>query len=70
MNDLFIPLSDVQDGYNYSLEAFDDRNNSCGGCRTKSKDDLRKMYNLWKERYPSTMNLRYVFKKDDKQIAI
>ena len=67
----FVFLSDNNPEYIYSLEVYDDRNQSCGGCRTRTKDDLRAMNNLWKERYPTTMmGLRYIYKKEDKLITL
>lgn len=65
----FIMLSENSPEYVYSLEAYDDRNRPCGGCRTKNKDDLRAMNNLWKETY-SLSNLRYVYKKNDTVINL
>ena len=55
--------------YPYTLEAYDYGNKPSGGCRCKSKDDLRTMYQLWKETY-GVYNLKYYFKKNDKEILL
>ena len=55
--------------YQYSLEAYDDRNRDCSGCRTRNKEDLKSMYQLWKELY-GTLNLKYTFKKGEKVIEL
>lgn len=65
----FIMLSETNPEYTYSLEAYDDLNRSCGGCRTKSKEDLKAMNNLWKELY-GLLNLRYIYKKNDTVINL
>lgn len=65
----FIMLSETNPEYIYSLETYDDRNHSCGGCRTKNKEDLKAMNNLWKELY-GLLNLRYIYKKNDTVINL
>ena len=60
----FIMLSETNPEYIYSLEAYDDLDRSCGGCRTKSKEDLKVMSNLWKELY-GLLNLKYIYKKNN-----
>ena len=69
----YIPLwlaSSDQDilAYPYSLEAYDHGKPS-GGCRTKNKEDLRSMYQIWKETY-GTIELKYIFKKGEKVIEL
>ena len=64
----FIFLSENEPGYDYTMEVFDE-GKPTGGCRTKNKDDLKAMYNLWKETY-GTMFLKYIFKKGDKVITL
>ncbi len=53
----------------YRLEAYDDRGNPCGGRSAKSREELKDIYKLWQERYP-TLGLRYVFYKNDKRITL
>ena len=67
----FLTLEESPEGnpeYPYSLEAWEyDR--PSGGCRCKSKDDLKAMYQLWKETY-GTINLKYYFKKGEQVIQL
>lgn len=55
--------------YPFTLEAYDYGDKPSGGCRCKTKDDLKLMYQLWKEVY-GIYNLKYVFKKLDKEIVL
>lgn len=59
---------EVNQNYPYSLEAWEYEKPS-GGCRCKSKEDLRTMYTLWKEVY-GTFNLKYMFKYLNQQINL
>lgn len=65
----FITLDKDNPVYMYSLEAIDDRNRECGGCRTRNKEDLRLMYQIWKETY-GAFNLKYIFKKGGSVISL
>lgn len=64
----WVNLEVISPEYPYSLEAFDE-GKSCGGCRTKTKDDLREMHRLWQERY-SGLLLKYYFKKNERMIDL
>ena len=64
----FIYLEDNNPNYPFSMEAYEYGKPS-GGCRTKTKEDLRAMYELWKETY-GMINLRYIFKKNEEEIKI
>ena len=64
----FITIEEGDPSYPFSLEAWE-YDKPSGGCRTKTKEDLRAMYELWKETY-GTINLRYIFKKNEEEIRI
>jgi hypothetical protein len=54
--------------YPYALEAYD-AGKPTGGCRVKTKDDLKAMYQLWKETY-GMFDFKYYFTKNGKPIDI
>lgn len=54
--------------YPYIMEVYEYGKPS-GGCRTKNKDDLKAMYQKWKDTY-GIFNLKYIFKKNEKIIDI
>ena len=64
----FITLDEIDPAYPYSMEAYEYEKPS-GGCRTRNKNDLQAMYQLWKEVY-GTINLKYIFKKNDEKINL
>lgn len=64
----FITLEENDPAYPYSMEAYEYEKPS-GGCRTRNKEDLKAMYQLWKEIY-GTINLKYYFKKGDRGIEL
>ena len=64
----FITLEETDPAYPYSMEAYEYEKPS-GGCRTRNKNDLQAMYQLWKETY-GTINLKYIFKKNDEKINL
>ena len=64
----WVSLDVTSPEYPYSLEAFDE-NKPCGGCRTKTKDDLKEMYRRWQERY-SGLFLKYYFKRNERLIEL
>lgn len=59
----FITLEENNPEYPFSMEAYE-YNKPSGGCRTRNKNDLKAMYQLWKETY-GTLNLKYIFKKNE-----
>ena len=59
----FITLEENNPEYSFSMEAYEYGKPS-GGCRTRNKNDLKAMYQLWKETY-GTLNLKYIFKKNE-----